>query len=54
VQDEAVDVVFQLVMESDGRVRDAAAKTLAKLLPHLYFPVDWQGLNIRTRPSVLC
>jgi hypothetical protein len=43
VQDEALDVVFQLVTDQDGRVRDTAAKTLALLLPRLYFAVDWQG-----------
>ncbi len=44
VQDEALDVVFQLVADADGRVREAAGKTLAIILPRLYFQVDWQGL----------
>ena len=43
VQDEALDVIFQLVGDSDGRVREMAGKVLALLLPTLYHPVDWHG-----------
>jgi hypothetical protein len=32
--------LLRLIGDSDIRVREAAAKTMAEMVPNLYFPID--------------